>query len=118
VAHGDASCGLILHVIHVIALVAIGRADFQVQEFIGVNSGVTKVEAGGHVLLRAIGVRHKAALLHGQVRGVYSLVGVSKLVTHGVAGVRHHERIAAIVRFVFDEKTCFCHFSWIPRVCV
>lgn len=108
VTNGDAS-GLILEIVDVVvALNPVLSANLQIQQFVGVDSGVAKVEAGGHVLLRAVGERHETALLHRQVGRVDPLIGVPEVITH-VTGVRHHEGVAVIVRFVFDEKTCFCH---------
>ena len=109
VTHGDAPGRLVLHIVDiVVSLKTVLSADLEVQELISVDSGVAEVEAGGHVLLRTVGKRHEAALLHRQIGGVDPLIGIPEVITH-VAGVRHHERVAVIVRFVFDEKTCFCH---------
>lgn len=120
VTHGDAPGRLVLHIVDIVVSLetilsadlgeTVCSADLEVQEFISVDSGVAEVEAGGHVLLRAVGKRHEAALLHRQVGRVDPLIGVPEVITH-VAGVRHHKRVAVIVRFVFDEKTCFCHYA-------
>lgn len=51
VTHGDAP-GLVLKIVDiVVALDPVLSANLQIQQFIGVDSGVAKVEAGGHVLL-------------------------------------------------------------------
>lgn len=85
VTHRDATSRLILKVVHIIALMAVLTADLEIQQLVCVDAGVSEVEAGRHVLLRTIGVRHEAILLlHGQVGWVNP---IGELVTHRVTGV-------------------------------
>lgn len=86
VTHGDPGTRmLILHKIHIIVpLHAILAGKLQVEQFVSVDSGVSKVETRGEILLRGERKRHETTILHGQIGGIDALVGVSKLIRHGV----------------------------------
>lgn len=113
VTHGNpAGWLLFLDEVHIIVpWHAILAAEFEVEQFICIDSGVSEVETRREILLRAEGKGHKATVLHCQIGGIDALVGVAKLIRHGVAGVRHDEkiRITVLVRLILYEKACFGH---------
>lgn len=96
----------------VTSLHAILAAELQIEQLIGTDSGVPKVEARRKILLGGERIGHETTVLHVQIGGVDALIGVSKLIRHRKAGIRHGERIKktiVLVRFILDEDACFGH---------